>query len=182
MNRRNTIIIFACFVAIFMILVSPLSSVATIQAQAQEKEKFFMSLKLVNSQPNSILSNNGAAYNIPAIISDNLNKSGHGTYANKTIEYNLKEADAQISDSDLHLTIPITVIDSTSKPNIITSYKSKLGVDILSDLIKERNTLTNTTTYSGDGDLTANYANIGHLDVNATIYPNATGIMELREK
>jgi hypothetical protein len=120
--------------------------------------------------------------NIPAVISDNLNRSSHATYTNKTIEYNLKDADARISDNDLHLTIPITVIDSTSKPNIITSYKTTLGANVFSNLIKERNTLTNITTYSGDSDLSANYAKIADLDVKATIYPNATGIMELREK
>ncbi len=157
---------------------------AQAQAQAQDKEKFFMSLKLVNSQPGSIFNNNGAIYNIPAIISDNLNKS-YPTFTNKTIEYDLKNADTRISDSDLHLTIPTTVIDSaTSKPNIITSYKSTLRLDVLSGLVKERNTLTNVTTYSNIGFLAlpVNYANIVNVDVKATIYPNATGIMELREK
>lgn len=177
-TRKSTFLVIVSVITVFSFII-----IGAAQAQAQEKEKFFMSLKLVNSQPGSIFNNNGAVYNIPTIISDNLNRSSHPTYTNKTIQYDLENADARISDSDLHLTIPITVIDNaTSKPNIIKSYKTTLGLDVLSGVVKERNTLTNVTTYSGDGYLTANYANIANVDVNATIYPNATGIMELREK
>jgi hypothetical protein len=84
----------------------------------------------------------------------------------KKIEFNLKDSGARISDSDIHLSIPFTVIDTTSKPNIIISYKSTLGASVSTNLIKEHNTLTNTTTYSGDGMLSANYANIAALDVS----------------
>jgi hypothetical protein len=86
--------------------------------------------------------------------------------------------------SDIYLSIPFTVIDTTSKPNIITSYKGTLGVGALtSNLVKEHNTLTNITTYTGGfGLLAGGYSSIADLDVKTTIYPNATGIMELREK
>ena len=71
-------------------------------------------------------------------------------YINKNIQFNLKDANAEISDRDMTLSIPITVINvNASKPNIVTSYVTTLKASQLtSNVVKEHNTLTNTTTYS----------------------------------
>ena len=80
--------------------------------------------------------------------------------------------------------IPITVISvNASKPNIVTSYENKLdSTQPISNVVKEHNTLTNTTTYSAAFDFFEDIKDLTKVDAKATIYPNATGIMELIEK
>jgi hypothetical protein len=80
--------------------------------------------------------------------------------------------------------IPITVISvNASKPNIVTSYETTLKASQLtSNVVKEHNTLTNTTTYSAAFDFFEDIKDLTKVDAKATIYPNATGIMELIEK
>ena len=144
-------------------------------------EKLFISFKLDNPQPSAY--SNSTVYHISSFISNNLNKS-FANYINKKIEFNLKNANAEISDRDISLSIPITVISANaSKPNIITSYETTLKASQLtSNVIKEHNTLTIITTYSATFDLFEDINRITSVDTKATIYPNATGLMELREK
>jgi hypothetical protein len=69
MNKEVLVII----ITIITLVVSvPLSSAAVVTAQ--EHEKFFMSLKLANPQPNPYY-NNATNYDTSDIMSNNLNKS-----------------------------------------------------------------------------------------------------------
>ena len=151
-------------------------------AQAQAQEKLVMTLKLSNPQP-SAYNGNSTVYQISSVILNNLNKSVTA-YLNKNIQFNLKRANTEISDTDISLAIPITVISvNASKPNIVTSYETTLKASQLtSNVVKEHNTLTNTTTYSAAFDFFEDIKDLTKVDAKATIYPNATGIMELREK
>jgi len=188
MNKKEVFVVSIVTIITLVVIVSaPLSSASSVMAaatQAQEKEKFFMSFKLANPQPSSYYKN-ATAYDISDIISNNMNKS-FTTYMHKKIQFNLKDTSntyARISDSDIDWRIPFTIID-TSTPNIIRSQESTLGKSLgsTSNLVKEYNILTNITTYTGESGLLVDYSHIADLDVKATIYPNATGVMELRQK
>jgi hypothetical protein len=157
------------------------------QAQAQDKEKLIISFKIANPQA-SAYNSDSMVYKISSIVINNLNKT-IPAYMDKNIQFNLERANAEISDSNIDFALPITVMSvNASKPNIVTSYETALtSSQLVSNVIKERNTLTNTATYSATFGIYEQYKDINGLTNSliyskATIYPNATGIMELREK
>jgi hypothetical protein len=178
-----------CFAVLFVsVLAPPLLIKAQAQQQQQvqqDKEKLFLSFKLVDPHPDSYY-RNATNYDISKVISNNMNKS-IPNYMNKKIEFNLKNnfninTNVRISDNNIDWTIPFTVID-TSTPNVIRSQQGTLGASALtSNLTKEHNTITNITTYTGQSGLFVNYSNIADVDVKVTIYPNDTGIIETRQQ
>ncbi len=77
-------------------------------AYAQDKEKLIISFKIANPQP-SAYNSDSMVYQISSIVTNNLNKT-IPAYMDKNIEFNLKRANAEISDSVFDFALPITVM------------------------------------------------------------------------
>ena len=173
-TRTLVAIIMIAAAATTMISSSFIMTAATpAQAQTQEKEKFFMSFKFRNPQSGI------EVYNMTTNM-----KKFPSSSPNDKIEYNLKDVSVDINDCSVSWSIPYKIIHTTSTPNVIRTTKASIFSDIdRTKCVKEVNTLTNTTTYTGPNitTLTAHpqwpYYGI-NVNIKATLYPNGTGIVE----
>jgi hypothetical protein len=103
---------------------------------------------------------------------------------NDKIEYNLKDIYVNIYDCNIWWYIPYKIVD-TSTPHIIRTKEATIASSsIIMNCIKEVNTLTNTTTYTGQssvGLIDSHEWLYNNVNIKATIYPNGTGIVESKE-
>jgi hypothetical protein len=184
MKNQNilTTVYFAFIYAILTIAV-----VASTHAQAQvqqsrqtQQEKFFMIFKIRKSQfggPDQY-----EVYNMTT------NMKKFPSSPNDKISYSLKDVSVDIYDCSVSWSIPYRVIDTTSTPNVIRTMKASIFSDIdRTKCVKEVNTLTNTTIYTGPNITTLTehpqwpYYDI-NVNIKATLYPNGTGIVESKER
>ena len=179
---RTTTIIATFFV--FMISISPVSSITQAQAQQQQTQqgKFFMILKLRNPKPSMFV--NTTEYEIANLtVSPKKLPGSEGN--NAKVEYNLENRTADISGDAIRWGIPYKIID-TSTPDII---RTKDGIFAITTVgfTKELNTKTHLVTYTGGNVLRGTLGSIipipaNNLDVKAVMFPNETGIIETTEK
>jgi hypothetical protein len=142
--------------------------------QQQQKEKFFMVMKLHKSFDFYQVSN----------ITTNMKNFNQG---DNKVEYNLKDGTMRVDDSGIIWSQSFKIIDTTSTPNVIKMREGSIGLNsITMDYEKQYNTLTKTTTYTGKSSLiidsgagAGQEAAVQDLSLKAVIYPNMTGTLEI---
>src|SRR5690242_5323299 len=160
---KQQILLIAIAIAIAIVGTSLITN-ANAQGQSH---KFFMAMKLRNPHPDPIY--NGAiqydVYNIASNLSDkNLKLPILGS--GKNIEYNVKGASAEVSNSSVFWAVPYKIIDN-STPDVIKTTNAGLRSGSMAvaptqgNFEMAHNTKTNVTTYSQSSSLdTADFQHV----------------------
>lgn len=160
----------------YVLLLFLLSLPLSIKVLAQE-EKFFMVMQ-IEQDPNAILAVDAIPYKVTNITTNMKNYQGN------KIHYDLEKSNFWISNDTMHLNQPFQRL-YTDTPNVVKTRNSEMGIDLVQikeNYERELNTLTNVTTYTSSSPLYIDGQTfIDDLNVTAVVYPNSTGILELRQ-
>ena len=105
-------------------------------------------------------------------------------YQGNKIQFDLGNTNFWISNHTMYLNQPFQVLD-TNTPNVVKTRNSEMEIDLVQikeNYVKELDTLRNITTYSSSSPLSIDGQTfIDDLNVSSVVYPNQTGILELRQ-
>jgi hypothetical protein len=100
---------------------------------------------------------------------------------NNTVEYDVKDIDVTIDDSQIYFRLPFKIVD-ISTPNVVKTRNGDITVSMpTEDYEKQLNTLTNITSYSGKSSLYINGERFFDVNMKAVLFPNSTGILEITQ-
>ena len=150
------------------------------QQQPQQREPFFILMKLNNPKETTPDQINYDVYNMTT------NLKNFGQSENKKVYYNLEDIDVTVTDSTTYWTLPIKIVEiDAESPNIIKTTNRYIETGLLTqDYEMQFDTLTNITTYLGKiGLFIGNEQILDNLHLNVTIFPNnSTGILKMTEE
>jgi hypothetical protein len=189
--KEVVLVFFVVMVVLLLVIISPLFSVITTQAQKQEqrdKPPLSMTLKFKkSSSPNLFGPKGSTTYDVYNITS-NLQES---VLKNETVQFNLNNTNVHTYlDQPVYFFIQGNVtgreVNNTGDIQTETrTQKNLLFVSFANQFTKQTNKRTNITTYTEQVDLRpcllfcgSAYSNV---DAKVTIYPNNTGIAELKQ-
>ena len=110
-------------------------------SQQPQKETFIMIMELQYSRETAPDFVRSQVYNITTNMK-NFNQ-------NNTVEYDVKDIDVTIDDSQIYFRLPFKIVD-ISTPNVVKTRNGDITVSMpTEDYEKQLNTLTNITSYSG---------------------------------